>query len=46
MTEAEREEAIDVVAYDLQAGDVLQATGGCRKICIAGRGNGKRGVTG
>lgn len=43
MTEAERELAILTLAANPQAGDLIQGTGGCRKLRIAGRGKGKSG---
>ena len=43
MTDAERRVAVDTVANDPQAGDVMQGTGGCRKVRIGGRGRGKSG---
>ena len=43
MTDAERAAAIDLVASDPHGGDVMQGTGGCRKVRLAGRGKGKSG---
>src|SRR5689334_15412150 len=43
MTDVEREEAVNVLANNPQAGDVMQGTGGCRKFRISGRGKGKSG---
>lgn len=43
MTEAEMAEAVDTVAKNPLAGDLLPGTGGCRKVRIAGRGKGKSG---
>lgn len=43
MTDEEREEAINVLANYPQAGAVMQGTGGCRKVRIAGRGKSKSG---
>jgi hypothetical protein len=43
MTHAERIAAVDLVASDPQAGVVIQGTGGCRKVRLAGRGKGKSG---
>ncbi|MGL6161048.1 type II toxin-antitoxin system RelE/ParE family toxin [Microbulbifer sp.] len=37
MTEAERLTAIGLVSENPQAGDVMQGTGGCRKVRIPGR---------
>ena len=36
-------EAVDTVAKNPLAGDLLPGTGGCRKVRIAGRGKGKSG---
>ena len=43
MGETEREAAVDLVATDPEAGDVMQGTGGVRKARLAGRGKGKSG---
>ena len=43
MSETEREAAVDLVATDPEAGDVMQGTGGVRKARLAGRGKGKSG---
>ena len=43
MTEAEREEAIDLVAANPTAGDLIVGAGGCRKVRLAGKGKGKSG---
>jgi hypothetical protein len=43
MAEEEREAAVDLVAADPEAGDVMQGTGGVRKARLAGRGKGKSG---
>ena len=43
MAEDERSAAIDLVATDPEAGDLLQGTGGIRKARLAGRGKGKSG---
>lgn len=43
MTEDERLAAVDLVANDPEAGDVMQGTGGVRKTRLAGRGKGKSG---
>jgi hypothetical protein len=43
MTEAEMKAAVDTVAADPLAGDVIVGSGGCRKVRIAGRGFGKSG---
>ncbi|MCW5714101.1 MAG: type II toxin-antitoxin system RelE/ParE family toxin [Bauldia sp.] len=43
MTDEERRHAVDTVAADPLGGDVMQGTGGCRKVRVAGRGKGKSG---
>ena len=43
MTEAERAAAVDLVAADPQAGDMVSGGGGIRKLRVAGRGKGKSG---
>ena len=43
MSEAEMKAAVDQVAFDPAAGDVVQGSGGCRKVRVAGRGKGKSG---
>jgi hypothetical protein len=43
MTEAERRLAVDTVAADPMASDLIVGSGGCRKLRIAGRGFGKSG---
>lgn len=43
MTEAERLTAIDLISENPQAGDVMQCTGGCRKVRIPSRNKGKSG---
>lgn len=43
MTEDERTAAVDLVATDPEAGDLIQGTGGVRKARLAGRGKGKSG---
>jgi hypothetical protein len=43
MTEDERTAAVDVVATNPELGDVMQGTGGVRKVRLAGRGKGKSG---
>ncbi len=43
MAEDERIAAVDLVAADPEAGDLLQGTGGIRKARLAGRGKGKSG---
>ena len=43
MTEAEVAALEDMLARDPEAGDVIQGSGGCRKVRVAGRGKGKSG---
>lgn len=43
MTDDDRLAAVELLASEPQAGDVMQGTGGCRKIRLAGRGKGKNG---
>lgn len=43
MTEAERFDLVSVIAADPEAGDVIQGTGGVRKVRFAGKGKGKSG---
>jgi hypothetical protein len=43
MTEDERTAAVDLIAANPEAGDVMQGTGGVRKARLAGRGKGKSG---
>ncbi|HMO68122.1 MAG TPA: type II toxin-antitoxin system RelE/ParE family toxin [Novosphingobium sp.] len=43
LTEDDRNAAVDLVASDPEAGDLLQGTGGVRKARLAGRGKGKSG---
>jgi hypothetical protein len=43
MSDAERSAAIDLIAADPEAGDIMQGTGGCRKVRVPKEGNGKRG---
>lgn len=43
MTGEEMTAAVDLVAADPEAGDVMQGTGGVRKARLAGRGKGKSG---
>jgi hypothetical protein len=43
MVEEEMKAAVDLVAADPEAGDVMQGTGGVRKARLAGRGKGKSG---
>ncbi len=43
MTQAEKDDAIDMVARNSEAGEVIPKTGGVRKLRIAREGHGKRG---
>ena len=43
MSADEMTTAVDLVATDPEAGDVMQVTGGVRKTRLAGRGKGKSG---
>jgi len=43
MTEEERHAAVDQIAADPEAGDVIVGSGGCRKVRVSGRGKGKSG---
>lgn len=43
MSELERRAAVDAVAADPAAGDMIEGSGGCRKLRIARRGQGKSG---
>ena len=43
MSEAEREAAIDFIAANPEAGDLIEGSGGARKVRIAREGKGKRG---
>lgn len=43
MTDEEMVAAVDLVADNPEAGDVMQGTGGVRKARLAGRGKGKSG---
>ena len=43
MTEEERELAVVYLAENPEAGDIMQGTGGCRKVRIAKEGRGKSG---
>lgn len=43
MSEAERFAAVDFIAANPDAGDVIPGTGGCRKVRIAREGKGKSG---
>lgn len=43
MTDAERDAAIQQIAADPTAGDMIVGSGGIRKVRVAGRGRGKSG---
>lgn len=43
MTEGERQAAVDFLALNPEAGDIIPGTGGCRKVRIAKQGGGKSG---
>ena len=43
MADEERNAAVDLVATNPEAGDLLQGTGGVRKARLAGKGKGKSG---
>ena len=43
MSEDEMTSAVDLVSADPEVGDVMQGTGGVRKVRLAGRGKGKSG---
>jgi hypothetical protein len=43
MTKEERTALVDMIAQDPQAGDLMQGTGGLRKIRVPLQGRGKRG---
>ena len=43
MAEDEMKAAVDLIAGEPEAGDVMQGTGGVRKARLAGRGKGKSG---
>ncbi len=43
LTEAEISALEDMLAANPEAGDLIQGSGGCRKVRIAGRGKGKSG---
>lgn len=42
-TETEREEIVSTIAADLECGDLIQGTGGFRKVRVSRSGMGKRG---
>jgi hypothetical protein len=43
MTDVERQDAINQIAANPAAGDLMVGSGGCRKVRVAGRGKGKSG---
>jgi hypothetical protein len=43
MTEAERSAAVDLIAANPEAGDIIPGSGGCRKVRVAKLGGGKSG---
>lgn len=43
MSEAELAAAVEIVAARPETGDLIQGTGGCRKLRLAGRGKGRSG---
>jgi len=43
MTDAEREAAVNFIAANPDAGEIIPGTGGCRKVRIAKEGKGKSG---
>jgi hypothetical protein len=43
MTDGERLAAVDYIAANPEAGDIIPGSGGCRKVRIAKEGMGKRG---
>jgi hypothetical protein len=43
MTDAERAAAVDTIAANPEAGDIVAGSGGVRKVRLAGRGKGKSG---
>ena len=43
MSEAEVTAVVEMIAANPDAGEVIQGTGGCRKVRVAGRGKGKSG---
>lgn len=43
VTEVDLEALVQVLAANPQAGDLIQGSGGCRKVRLAGRGKGKSG---
>ena len=43
MSTVEMVQAVNIVAADPRAGDLIVGSGGCRKVRVAGRGRGKSG---
>jgi hypothetical protein len=43
MTEAEREAVVNVIAQNPEAGDLIEGSGGARKVRVARQGKGKSG---
>ena len=43
MTEAEMTAAVLSISNDVEQGDLIQGSGGCRKVRVAGKGRGKSG---
>ncbi len=43
MTEAEMTAAVLSISSDAEQGDLIQGSGGCRKVRVAGKGKGKSG---
>lgn len=43
MTSDEREAAVDLIAANPRAGDLIVGSGGCRKVRVSGKGKGKSG---
>jgi hypothetical protein len=43
MTDAERQSAVDLIAANPDAGQIIPGTGGCRKVRVAREGGGKSG---
>jgi hypothetical protein len=43
MTDTERQSAVDLIAANPDAGQIIPGTGGCRKVRIAREGGGKSG---
>jgi len=45
MSDEEREAVVLLVAADPETGDLVEGTGGCRKLRVAGRGRARAGAT-